>query len=132
MWEDQVINTSIASGSQDSQTLLGTLDEDEALGMTVTRILVSLYAMPLARFVARGEQALSLGIGIIDREAFGAGVLPDPETSDDQPIGGWMFRERLFVRDDTTTSAIEPTPLLKYDLKGQRKVGRGIPTLTSP
>ena len=83
-------------------SLLATVVEQDAMGMTVVRTIVDLVGLPSTVAGAVGVMSISCGILIVDQEAFAASVFPDPDTVGERPVGGWMWRHRLFIPTELT------------------------------
>ena len=64
-----------------------------------------------------------MGIGIASQDAFAAGVFPDPDTQQDEPQRGWIWRDDYLVQDSTNT--LPPILRVSFDLHSQRKIDRG-------
>ncbi len=67
--------------------------------MTLTRTIIRLKMLVESVSVVNGVQAVDLGIGLLEQDAFGAQVAPDPNVAADQTPRGWVYRDRLIVRD---------------------------------
>ena len=87
------------------------------------RTLICLYVLPAPISTVAGVQSVVIGIGVASQEAFAAGVVADPQTDLDFPQGGWVYRCRHAVIDDSTPGY--PTPVIKEDLRSMRKIHRG-------
>ena len=98
-WEDRVLDSTIAVGGTSINDLMPNLTEDETRGATVTRLIGTMTWWSNTIGGAYGIQVLSIGIGMVGRTAFvaGAGSLPDPAVSADQPERGWLYRARYAV-----------------------------------
>ena len=124
---DTMINFEVANGGQNVADLMGSIDEDESLGMTVTRLLVCVALVPSPLGGVNGIQRIDMGIARTSREAREVGADPEPGDATDHPLGGWLYRCRFAVLDDPTPGY--PTVLVREDLKAQRKIDRGTMTV---
>ena len=95
------------------------------MGMTVVRMIVDLIAVPSTLSTAIGIMNISVAIMVADQEQFAASVFPDPNTVNDRPVGGWMWRHRMFVQDHTTGGAVTEIAKVHVDLRSKRKIGHG-------
>ena len=122
-WMDTVVDSTLAINTEERIDLMGTIDQDEARGLTITRILMCVSLTPNPIGAVTGLMQVHIGIGVASREAFAAGVVPDPETSPEEPQRGWLYRCNYAVIDDPTPGY--PWPLVKEDLHAQRKLDSG-------
>ena len=122
-WIDTHVNSTLTLNTEERIDLMGTIDQDEARGLTIARILLclTLTANPLGG--VDGVVRVNIGVGVAFREAFNAGIVPDPETSPEEPQLGWLYRCTYAVVDDTVPGY--PYPLIKEDLHAQRKLDSG-------
>ena len=120
VWLDTLVNFTLTNANQASTDLMGSWDRDDARGLTVVRTIVELAITPQTPGAADGLQRVDIAIGMVTREAFLAGALPDPETPGDSPIQGWMWRTRCMVVSDTA-GALTPT-ICRGDFRSARKL----------
>jgi len=128
IWADRVIDLLITSGGQTIPIdLLVDLPEDDV--KTVTCIIgriTSVYADPDGALTT--SQRIDMGIGVASREAFTAGIVPDPATQADYPTQGWLWIDSpttLKVNASGTTEAFH-VPVVTFDVGAQRKVDKGV------
>jgi len=113
------------SGQQHKTDLLADLSDKET--KTVSRILLDLVFVYSDVDIQR-EASIDLGIGVVSREAFDLGTFPDPNTASDYPQQGWLYvatKVALHV-----PSAFMHPAVFTADLRGQRKVDRGVLYMT--
>jgi len=115
----------VASGNITDDLLLGLAAAETK---TVTRILLDLwFILPVNNSFADRENVVDIGIGVVSREAFDLGTLPDPGTVADYPQQGWLYLATQVVsRAADATGVIWQHAHFKADIRGQRKVDRGV------
>ena len=92
-------------------------------GTTIIRTLLMLDLSSTSVAGAWGQQNIDLAIGITTREAFAAGVLPDPDTNVDKPVRGWMWRyNKTISQNGVGGQVIFP---IFADIRGARKIENG-------
>jgi len=123
-WQDTQISLEIASGAQGNTRVDGSVTDVVARRLTAIRTIISMDVFSTSVAGAWGVQECAIGIGVISREAFAAGVLPDPVEATDKPTRGWLWR---------TTRAVSQngigTPIIVHiegDFRGARKLDAGI------
>ena len=122
-WIDTTFYTLLASGSQSVRSLFSELSQRDVAGLTITRTIIDLGFSSTTVAGAWGTQRLSMGICLVSSEAFSAGVVPDPETEADLPVGGWLWRStKLIAQNGAGAPVVFP---LFIDLRSQRKVAAG-------
>ena len=89
----------------------------------MVRMVIIMFGQANTLSAVRAVQAVSMGIGIGEQEAFAAGVLPDPVVMTDEPALGWAWRDILQVADDTNGLRLGET--LRRDIRSQRKIENG-------
>jgi hypothetical protein len=92
-------------------------------GTTIIRTIIALYLSSDDVAGAWGVQDVDLAIGISDREAFTAGVLPDPNSNTDKPARGWMWRTALMVSQNGVGGQVVFE--VHADVRGARKLDLG-------
>ena len=115
----------------------GTLNTDLLAGLaatetkTVSRILVDLKMFPpVTNSLADRSNTVDIGIGVMSAEAFAIGNLPDPDNTNDYPQAGWIYAATQGVWKQGEAGILEVHPAhFVVDLRGQRKVDRGILTM---
>ena len=122
-WEDSRININVASGAQGFTDLMGTLTEDLQQGRTVVRMVGELTINSQTTAGAWGLQVVDIGVGIIDRDAFAVQEFPDPNSEDDQPSTGWLYRLECLAYQNGV--GVEPVIRCPFDIRSQRKIGNG-------
>ena len=116
-WDDTIIDSSLASGAQDSESLLAGIPEDEIKGLTITRLIIDLY---LIQLTAGTGASFAGGIYVVEEDAFAAAAMADPGVPADD--AGWMWR--VLVVPVVTSSVNDSSQFahLSYDLRAQRKI----------
>ena len=122
-WEDHVLADDVALGAQVAVDMTPALTADEGKGMTVTRVIAVLDMISTTVAGAWGVQRVTFGMGVIDRDAFGVGAFPDPNTQDDEPAGGWLYRSSCAVAQNGTGAQVIYS--CRFDTRAQRKMGNG-------
>ena len=124
-WHDVGLKaTTVSEGATGVNIALdGTLSVADVQGLTLTRTLGNLYFMSMTVAGAWGIQALSFGIGISSREAFTAGVLPDPEGDTEEPLNGWVIRNVVAVAQNGIGGAV--IQRVHFDIRAQRRLDSG-------
>ncbi len=121
LWDDTLVNLSVASGGQEVAILTLTPGA-QSEGFTMVRCLVHLAITP-ASPLNDGSQMVDLGIGLASKEAVALEALPDSNTTTDQPIHDWVWRQRCLVLRDNADQ-VEPIMCIG-DFRGGRKLGGG-------
>jgi len=122
-WEDILINTSLANAGQAGFDLLGSTGEAESRGYTLTRIILYLEFYNGTYAGISGRQQVSLGMGMIERDAASALEFPDPHVAADAPGRGWLYRNsRTVLSELDQANSGWPYVTMEADLRGQRKV----------
>ncbi len=115
-WDDTIIDKSLATGAQTSDSLLQGVPSDEIKGMTVTRLIMSLWMIQLT---AGTGSTYAGGIYVVEDDAFAAAAMADPgEVGDD---AGWLWR---VMQVPVVTSVVnDSTQFTRFavDLRAQRK-----------
>ena len=119
-WEDTFVNDDTAVGSQSIVKLMPLLSSDEIRGHTITRMIaeISLYSTSIAG--AYGAVLADLAIGVGSEESVNAGIIPDPDVADDEPMTGWLWRTRCVVAQNGT--GMDPVKRCLFDVRSQRKM----------
>ena len=128
LWLDELLNIQIGTtGTMTVVDLLANLDPAKT-NVTVVRQLIDLTLYPdgLGQDVD-GVQQLDLGIGVVSEEAFGAGVVPDPNQETEYPRDGWLWVRRMVTTNQGGTSGAHyESRHIDDDSRSQRKVDRGV------
>ena len=123
-WQDTILNLPATSGNSNSLALDGVLTAVDLRGTTLIRTIIRLNVQSATVAGAWGTQRLDLGIGIVSREAFTAGALPDPATAGDKPPRGWIWRDSIVVSQNGAQG--NPVAVrIEADIRGARKVENG-------
>ena len=92
--------------------------------MTLTRTLINLQIMSSGGG-SFGVQLFDFAIGVADQEAFAASVLPDPVSSSDEPMLGWVYRTRTLITREAATTAANQVMHIQADIRSRRKIDDG-------
>ena len=123
-WVDTLVSNGVLNAGQVLVDLLAAISVGDLRGLTVTRMIVSLWMSPAIPLAAGdGRQSLDVGVGVTSLEAFTAGVVSDPNVATDEPARGWLWRDRAVVHDDGTNLLV-PTRV-QGDFRGQRRIEGG-------
>ncbi len=125
-WQDFSFDLDIASGASPVIDL-SRFTDNEGKGATLVRIIVDLNIIPILFGQNAGVQQVSYGIGLTGQDAVSAAgaSVADPGNPTDFPPSGWLVRSKVPVNDDGTPGY--PTPIVKLDLRAQRKLMYGTP-----
>ncbi len=106
-WIDSLVGLATATGGQSNVSLMSGVAPVNVRRQTLVRTLIelSLYSTTVAG--VWGTQIVDIGIGITSQEAFAAGVLADPDTANDQPSRGWIYRTRRVVAQNAAGSPLK-------------------------
>ena len=127
LWIDTLFSDDIASGGALLHTLMTgfTSVETRLAQMTLMRTIIGLDIGHAVHDSGEGSQAIDLGIGVAEQDAFAAAAVPDPQTEGDFPTRGWIFRARGrvfgFAADDPTVF----TWRIDRDIRSRRKLENG-------
>ena len=127
-WSDtRFAGTVVASSAVDNRDLLVGLAATET--KTVSRILIDVEAHYLVNndITVDRENVIDIGIGVVSREAFDLATLPDMDAVADYPQQGWVYVATLgMYRMASAAQLFIGTAHFKADIRGQRKVDRGV------
>jgi len=128
VWIDSVVDSSISSGGVINVDLTVDYSNEQtrAYQMTLMRTIVRLDLAAVVHDAGEGSQKMGMGFGIISQEAFGAGVLPDPQTQGDFPPRGWIYRgiwRTYSFQAGVADVHVRPVDL---DLRSRRKLENGL------
>ena len=123
-WDDEIHEFSLTNSSQTAINLMTNVADPEKRGCTLVRLIIDVVLFPATPGNASGRQIVSLGIGVVSDDAFAAGTLPDPEEESDYPVGGWVYRARKSVFDETLATGLVRPVLIEKDLRAMRKLDR--------
>ncbi len=121
-WETDFMGVTMGAPTLLSFTLVGLLSENELRGNTLTRTIGRIQMMANVPSLTTGTLEIDAGIGIIERDALTAGALPDPSIAADAPGRGWVWRDKMVVRDSEDTLNEGVVSEFKFDVRGQRKM----------
>ena len=119
-----MVSEETASVAQDSVRVDGSVTDVVARRLTVVRTIVSLDIFSTTVAGVWGVQEIALGIGVISREAFAAGVFPDPVEANDKPTRGWLWRTHQAVSQNGSGGQV--LVHIEGDFRGARKLDAGV------
>ena len=122
-WIDTRVGLNIVDGAQGVTAIDGGSTQVVQRGTTIIRTIITLHVMSSTVAGAWGAHVVDLAIGITDREAFTAGVVPDPDSAVDKPARGWMWRTQMLVSQNGVSTPIVTT--MHADVRGARKIDLG-------
>ena len=122
-WIDTQVSLAPATGAQGLQSLMTGVAPVNMRGMTLIRIILSLWVSSTTVAGAWGVQKIDVGIGVASQEAFAAGIVPDPVTSTDKPPRGWVYRTQFGVAQNGVGTPIVTNH--QVDIRGARKIENG-------
>ena len=128
-WCDTLILDDAANAAVRLDDLLTNAPPSDTL--TVVRIIGDFTcSIPTLSETETGT-AYDVGVGVINQEAFdlGSGVgIPNPTVEDSTPPRGWLYVSRQFVSQTvpSTGGVWRETAHYKFDLRGQRKIDKGV------
>ncbi len=125
-WVDTITNTQVASGAKSETSLMTGISSTESrMGMTLMRLILCYSLGRTIMDSGEGIDLVSIGIGIASQEAFAGGVLADPESSAEFPMGGWLYRCRYAVHGFATNAQAVFQIQIDKDLGAKRKLNNG-------
>ncbi len=95
-------------------------------GWKLLRTIIQLKLMPTSPVTVNAQMVYSMGIGVIEDDAFAAGTFPEPGASLDFPSRGWVWRDNVLVKDSTSSADPIHEINVKEDIRTQRLLGEGI------
>ena len=114
----------------------GTIKKDLLAGLTATetktvsRILINLQVFnPVTNALnVDRSNVIDVGIGVCSKEAFDLETLPDMDNEADYPQAGWVYIDTQVTLKyaDSGGPLVIVGALFKADIRGQRKVDRGV------
>ena len=122
-WGDTLIGLTIPTGLQADVETDGGSTKVVQRGTTVVRTLIMLDFLSTTVAGAWGVQLVDAAIGLISREAFTAGIRPDPNDDEDEPSLGWMWRIRKVVTQNGTGTPVAVR--VEADIRSARKIEAG-------
>ena len=127
IWIDTSINEATAAGTADDANLIVTVPTNlETKGWKIVRCIINLKCMPTSPQGTIGKMMYSMGIGVIEDDAFGAGAVPETNIMADAPASGWLWRAQALVEDHSTDATIgDRTVAVMADIRTARNIGRG-------
>ena len=131
-WCDFLLDVNMTGGQVELDDLLVNAPAVDTI--TVTRIIGDFVVMPGPTQESEAILTFDVGIGVINKEAFdlGTGVgIPNPTVEDSYPPRGWLYAARkpvfLSIPGGATPGGHGMiAPEFKFDLRGQRKVDKGV------
>jgi len=131
-WCDFLMNFNMVDGAVTLDNLLVNAPSNDT--RTITRLIGDFKVVLSAVSEVETQQVVDVGIGVINKEAFdlGTGVgVPNPTVEDSYPPRGWLYVARDTVLQalptgGTVTAMWRETPHFKFDIRGQRKVDKGV------
>ena len=123
LWQDEFIDLQVANNGQEAASLVSVTTAVERAGWTLIRMILCVDFGILIPNVNDSVTKVSVGIGIESQEAFAAGTHPDPKTTGDYPVGGWLWHCQYRVAD--ATIAHMPPIHVDKDLRAARMLKNG-------
>ena len=123
-WTDNFVGLQIASGAQAETRLDGGVTDVVARTLTVVRTIISLDISSDTVAGAWGLQELFFGIGVFSREAFNAGIFPEPSQALEKPARGWLWRGHRSVAQNGAGAPI--VTHMQADIRGSRRLDNGV------
>ena len=125
-WDDEFHNFSLGNASFTQINLTTQVIDPEKRGYTLVRMIMDIYLFASPPGTVSGRQLMSLGVAVVSDDAFASGAagLPDPDSEEDYPVGGWVWRTRLPVFDETLGAGIVQPVHIEKDLRAMRKLDR--------
>ena len=120
------MNFSVSSGSTSEVGLVDDTADPEKRGCTLIRLIMDFWMFPSIPGAVSGRQVVTMGIGVVSDDAFAAGSsgLPNPEVDGDYPVGGWLWRHKVPIFDETLATTGPLVIRIKEDLRAMRKLDR--------
>ncbi len=127
-WVDTLHANEVASAGQTTINLVGSFDMEQTrlATLTVMRIIVCHDYHYTVHDAGEGSLTLDVGIGISSQEAFAAGILADPATTQDFPIRGWLYRCRHVLHGFAADQPAVDVRSVNKDLRARRKLDNGV------
>ncbi len=135
LWVDTIIDSNVTDGGGNVLVDLSTSAVVDRQTFTAIRWIIRLLAVPSVIANATvSTQRVSIGIGVVSRDAFVAGgaAVPSPSVMTEFPTEGWVLRDHgiLVNQQDSGTVEAWHFPEFRYDIRAARKIGRGVPFLS--
>ena len=129
-WIDTLVSTQLATGGVGAPFIDQDPSQGDARGVTLERIVLHLQFATTTEGGVEGLSVIDAGIGVASREAFALGVsgLPDPQSALERPARGWLWRDRIMVRETIQgTNLVSPGSIaeVRLDLRAKRKIDDG-------
>ena len=123
-WVDTILDRDLTVvAANDFFSLFATELPVDHRNWTLTRMILCYTITPTPHSASNSASFAHLGIGLAEGDAFVAGALPDPETTQDTPIRNWIYR-CSHISLDKTTGALTPMTHNK-DLRTRRRIENG-------
>ncbi len=123
-WEDSVLANTIVVGTQTLLSIDGTPSVDTGQGRTLTRVIGDLVFVSTTVAGAWGVNRMGIGIGGCSREAFTAGVVPDPLSETEEPPRGWIYRHVAVMSQNGIGTPVV-SGRVQFDIRAQRRLDSG-------
>jgi len=130
-WSDtRIASAAMDLNEQSKDDLLAGLSPTET--KTVSRILLDMHFMYDGDEGTESTVVVDLGIGVVSKEAFDLGTFPDANTIADYPQQGWLYVATLplAISQPAAGGIHRLDAHFKADIRGQRKVDRGVLFMT--
>jgi len=130
-WSDTRFAQSAVIGNQEKSNLLLQVADSDV--KTVSRILVDMVFHFTGTDENESENVVDLAIGVVSLEAFNLGTFPDADAVADYPQQGWLFVATLPLMQSYPSlgGVWRIDAHFKADIRGQRKVDRGVLYMTT-
>jgi len=122
-WIDTILDRDVLTATNGAVSLMTGVLPHDMRGMTVIRTILALGVQSTTVAGAWGTARVDIAIGVASQEAFGAGVLPDPNVANDKPPRGWVYRTSLLVSQNGTGHPVGHQVMA--DIRGARKIENG-------
>ena len=123
-WDNTLITQVIIAGAGTTGIDLSGTPGALSEGFTLVRTIFDLKMYDEGITGLAGMMRVDLGIGNVNKDAFAANVLPDPNDATERPIGDWIYRTRCLVPTGPVGDQQDPV-VCHGDIRAGRKLGDG-------
>ena len=123
-WQDTFLQNNTVSGAQSLIALDGVLSVADSQGLTLTRLIGDISCSSNTVAGAFGVERFSFGVGMASREAFAAGIVPDPNSNVEEPPRGWVYKNTVAVSQNGIGTNVVTARVI-FDIRAQRKLDSG-------
>jgi len=121
-WLDDIVSATLVPATQNPVNLTTTLSVADRRGLTLVRMIYSIWIIPVDHVDTDTVQTCFMGTGLIESDAVTAGTLPDPNIEGDFPGRGWVVRDMVMYRSPAGVAGNLILGNFKGDIRAMRTI----------